>query len=73
VESCPPSASAWIDVSVTDGVTIDHPLATAQLPCGNRVVVPGAFTVTGTGASRVCASVAAGPRGGRHRLPDAAS
>jgi hypothetical protein len=61
VVSCPPSASAWIDVSVADGVTIDHPLATAQLPCGNRVVVPGAFTVTGTGASRGCASVAAGP------------
>jgi len=61
VVSCPPSASAWIDVSVADGITIDHPLAAAQLPCGNRVVVPGAFTVTGTRANRVCARVAAAP------------
>jgi hypothetical protein len=29
VVSCPPSAFAWIDVSVADGVTIEHPLATA--------------------------------------------
>jgi hypothetical protein len=61
VVSCPPSASAWIDVSVADGVTTDHPLAPAQLPCGNRVVVPGAFTVTGTRTNRVCARVAARP------------
>jgi hypothetical protein len=64
VLTCPPSASAptlWIDVSIADGATIDHPLAPAQLACGNRVVVPGAFTVTGTTANRVCARVAAGP------------
>ena len=29
VVSCPLSAFAWIDVSVADGVTIEHPLATA--------------------------------------------
>jgi hypothetical protein len=68
VVSCPPSASSsaagpmmWIDVSVADGATTDHPLAPAQLLCGNRVVVPGAFTVTGTSANRVCARIAAGP------------
>ena len=64
VVSCPPSASAramWIDVSVADGVTTDHPLAPAQVPCGNRVVVPGAFTVTGAQVNRVCTSVAASP------------
>lgn len=61
VVSCPPSASAWIDVSVADGVTTDHPLASAQVACGNRVVVPGAFTITGARSNRVCARVAAAP------------
>ncbi|HEU4730803.1 MAG TPA: hypothetical protein VFT22_23065 [Kofleriaceae bacterium] len=61
VVSCPPSASAWIDVSVADGLTTDHPLAAARVACGNRVVVPGAFTLTGTRANRVCARVAAAP------------
>ena len=59
--TCPPSASGAalsIDVSVADGLTTDHPLAPAQLPCGNRVVVPGAFTITGTRANRVCARIA---------------
>jgi hypothetical protein len=63
VVSCPPSASAWIDVSVDDGVTTDHPLGLlpTQVACGNRVVVPGAFTITGARPNRVCARVAAAP------------
>jgi hypothetical protein len=64
VVSCAPGADPvaappWIDVSVADGVTTDHPLAAAQLACGNRVVVPGAFTITGNRANRVCARIAA--------------
>ena len=64
VVTCAPSATAptvWLAVSVADGVTTDHPLAPAQLACGNRVVVPGAFTITGNRANRVCASLAAEP------------
>jgi len=64
VLTCSPSAAALplsIDVSVADGITTDHPLAPTQLPCGNRFVVPGAFTITGTRANRVCASIAAAP------------
>jgi len=57
--TCPPRASAWIEVSVADGVTVDHPLAPVQLVCGNEVAVPGAFTITGTKQNRVCATVAA--------------
>jgi hypothetical protein len=30
----------------------------ARLACGNRVVVPGAFTVTGGRANRVCVEIA---------------
>jgi hypothetical protein len=44
---------------VADGVTVDHPLAATRIACGNRVVVPGAFTVTGDRANRVCARIAA--------------
>jgi hypothetical protein len=60
--TCPPRPSlVAIDVSVADGVTTDHPLAPAQVACGNRVVVPGAFTVTGARANRVCVTIAATP------------
>jgi hypothetical protein len=61
VVTCPPGAQAWIDVGVVeDGAhTADHPLAPAQLACGNRVVVPGAFYLTGTRANRVCVTVSA--------------
>lgn len=65
VISCPPAAASpslapmlAIDVSVADGVTVDHPLATTRIACGNRVVVPGAFTVTGDRINRVCARIA---------------
>jgi hypothetical protein len=54
--TCPPAAGAYIDVSVGS----DHPLAPAHLACGNRVMVPGAFTLDG-GANRVCVHVAAAP------------
>jgi hypothetical protein len=70
VISCPPAAASpgpgrdlapmlAIDVSVADGVTVDHPLAATRIACGNRVVVPGAFTVTGDRVNRVCARIAA--------------
>jgi hypothetical protein len=36
----------------------DRPLVPARLACGNRVVVPGAFTVTGGRANRVCVEIA---------------
>lgn len=61
VVSCPPRAAAWIDVSVADGLATDHPLGAAQIACGNRVVVPGAFSITGGRPNRVCARIAATP------------
>jgi hypothetical protein len=48
-----------IEFSVADGVTVDHPLAATRIACGNRVVMPGAFTVTGDRANRVCARISA--------------
>jgi len=61
VVSCPPRASASVDISVADGITVDHPLAASVIACGNRVVVPGAFTITGDRTNRVCARIAAAP------------
>jgi len=61
IVTCAPRASTWVEVSVSDGATSDHPIAPAQLACGNRVVVPGAFAITGIGANRVCVRIAASP------------
>jgi hypothetical protein len=60
VITCPPDKSAWLDVAVLeDGAGVaDYPLAPAQIACGNRVVVPGAFRLTGDKANRVCVRIA---------------
>jgi hypothetical protein len=55
VVTCPPAASAWIDLDVGG----DHPLPATRTACGNRVVVPGAFYLTGTAPNRICVRVAA--------------
>jgi hypothetical protein len=55
VVTCPPAASAWIDLDVGG----DHPLPATQIACGNRVVVPGAFHLTGRAPNRICVRVAA--------------
>ena len=58
IVTCPPAAGAFIDVDVSG----DHPIAPAHVACGNRVVVPGAFTLSG-GENRVCVHVAAAEGG----------
>jgi hypothetical protein len=69
VVTCPPSASASVDVVVTEAGSAagsaDRPLMPATIACGNRIVIPGAFTLTGTQKNRVCATVtsAGGDRG----------
>jgi hypothetical protein len=67
VVTCPPAASAAFDVSVTEAgsSTGDRPLAPAQLACGNRVVIPGAFAITGDRANRVCVAITAAEGTGR--------
>ena len=61
IVTCPPSAHAVIDVAVVeDGTrTADYPLAPAPVACGNRVIVPGAFALTGVHRNRVCVRIAA--------------
>ncbi|MFT3698208.1 MAG: hypothetical protein QM831_34015 [Kofleriaceae bacterium] len=63
VITCAPGHSTQITVDVTDAKTTDHPLAPAELACGNRVVIPGAFELNG-GANRVCAHVSSSGNAG---------
>jgi hypothetical protein len=67
VVTCPPSASASVDVAVTEAGagSSDHPLMPVTIACGNRIVIPGAFFLTGANKNRVCATVtsAGGDRG----------
>lgn len=60
VVTCALDKTAWLDVGVVeDGAhAADYPLAPAQIACGNRVVVPGAFRITGDKLNRVCVHVA---------------
>lgn len=59
VITCPPAGSVTVDVTVTEqGATkADRPLALATLACGNAMVLPGAFTLTGRYPNRVCARI----------------
>ncbi len=57
--TCPPEAAAWIDVAVHDAGQVDHPLAPARIECGNRVAVPGAFSITGDRPNRICVRIGA--------------
>lgn len=54
IVTCATSGAATVEVDV-DG---DHPLPRATLVCGNRIALPGAFTLTGSGDQRVCVRVA---------------
>lgn len=55
--SCAPGPVAWVDVAVIQGPAIAFPLPAQAVTCGNRVVVPGAFRITG-GAAEVCVAIA---------------
>ncbi len=60
VVTCPPAASASVEVAVSEiggGGAADHPLVPATIACGNRIVLPGAFVLTGTRRNRICATV----------------
>ena len=71
VVTCRPAARASVEVEVTElaTATIDRPLPPGAIACGNRVVLPGAFTLDRPPrASRVRADH--GRRGRGHRVRD---
>jgi hypothetical protein len=59
VVTCASGHSTWLDVSVVeaDATRADHPLPVAELACGNRIVLPGAFELTGKVATKICVRV----------------
>ncbi len=59
VITCPPGASTRVEVSVTEegSARADHPLAPTTIACGNRMVLPGAFAITGAYPNRVCTRI----------------
>jgi hypothetical protein len=63
VVTCPPSATGTllaVDVTVAEvggSTQIDRPLVPSQIACGNRVVLPGAFSLSGPRANRVCVAI----------------
>lgn len=67
VVTCPPAGSATFDVGVTEAgsTALDRPLVPARLSCGNRVVLPGAFTLTGDQPNRVCVTITNAEHSGR--------
>ncbi|HEY4056957.1 MAG TPA: hypothetical protein VGM39_10115 [Kofleriaceae bacterium] len=57
VLTCAPAGEVHTDVTVVELDTKPYParpLPPATIACGNRVVLPGAFTLTGSHANRVC-------------------
>lgn len=59
IVTCPPENLARLDVAVTEqgASRADRPLAPAQLLCGNRVAIPGAFSLSGNKPHRVCVRI----------------
>ncbi|MCW5806494.1 MAG: hypothetical protein KIT31_29285 [Deltaproteobacteria bacterium] len=58
--TCAPGPQAWVDVAVLDAGAVDYPLGEpAAIACGNDVVVPGAFAITGDRPNQICVRVAA--------------
>lgn len=61
VVTCPPSASVQVETAVIDPHSIDTPLAPTRIACGNRVVLPGAFSLTGNAPNQICIRVGEDP------------
>lgn len=57
---CGRGGPAWVDVVVYQAREVGFPFAPQRIACGNEVVLPGAFRITGGGA-KVCVALAADP------------
>jgi hypothetical protein len=59
IVTCAPSHEVSLVVAVREAGAqrADQPLAPARITCGNRVVVPGAFSLTGDKPHHVCARI----------------
>jgi hypothetical protein len=68
--TCAPGGGAWIDVAVMQSTAVEFPLAAQRIACGNQLAVPGAFRITGGGATVCVALGAAAPDRDRLRAGD---
>jgi hypothetical protein len=59
IVTCPPTKAVSLDVAIREDGSerADHPLAPARIVCGNRIVLPGAFELTGQRPHRVCVRI----------------
>jgi uncharacterized protein YbaR (Trm112 family) len=59
IVTCPPTKTVNLEVAIREdgGERADHPLAPARIACGNRIVLPGAFELTGQRPHRVCVHI----------------
>lgn len=48
--TCAQGGAVWADIAVLQNGLTSHPLSPQRLACGNEVVLPGAFRITGGGA-----------------------
>lgn len=71
VITCPVQTPLFGDVVVYQGEDAEFPLpANSPLPCGNRVALSGAFTLTGDAPAEVCLVFDRQPAPDRERLRD---
>jgi hypothetical protein len=60
IVTCGEATDVWVDIVVFQPeragapLTASYPAEPMRLACGNHVALPGAFTLTGTGAASVC-------------------
>jgi hypothetical protein len=59
VVTCPPAKAVSLDVAIRErgAANADHPLAPGKIVCGNRVALPGAFSLTGEKPHQVCVRI----------------
>lgn len=55
--TCPPGFGDQVEIAVFQNGEKFSPIPTTPISCGNRVAVPGAFSITGDTPVYVCASV----------------
>jgi hypothetical protein len=73
IVTCPLDRPIWLDVAVVEAGAsrADYPLAPARVVCGNRIVVPGAFTLTGDRPHRMCVRITPADLAPTRTPPDA--
>ena len=59
VVTCPPTKEVSLSVAIREqgASSVDRPLAPARIVCGNRIILPGAFELTGDKPHKLCVRI----------------